>query len=105
MLAECIVAVGAMLIPLAVVLLVTIDNFPSTWAQSLIISGAIALIIGLVIAIRDEVRTTKREKLRRRIDKSVLIVLAHMAEKLGVDMTEIANMLEERLDDESEDGL
>ena len=119
MLAECIVTVGAMLIPLAIVLLTTIKNFPIIWAQSLIVLGAIALIVGLLVAIRNEIRATKneiratkrerrlekRDTLRRRSDKANLILLTHMANELGVDMSKVVETMESKLDKELDDEL
>jgi hypothetical protein len=112
MLAECIVAVGTMLIPLAIVLLTTVKNFSVTLAQNLILIGAVALATGIVLAVRNEVRESQkskrieqREKLRRRVDKMNLLIIAHTAEKLGVDMNKVYDAAKKELDkDESDIG-
>jgi sugar phosphate permease len=110
MLAECIVAVGTMLIPLAIVLLTTVKNFPLGLAQSLIVAGVVALVVGLVLAIRNEVRESRkdkriddRENMRRRTDKANLIIMAHMAEKLGVDMNEVYKITKAQLEKTDDD--
>ena len=112
MLAECVVAVGTMLIPLSIVLLATIDEFPMGLAIFLIIVGVVALLTGLSIAIRKEMNTNKRErrldereKRRRRIDKAYYITLIHIAEKLGVDIGKMANVMKGKLDEEEDDEL
>ena len=110
MLAECVVALGTMLIPLGIVLLTAVKGFSPTLAQNLIIVGIVALVTGLVIAVRNEIRASRRDKRldereirRRRIDKSVLIVLTHMAEKSGVDMEQVVGMMERKLDEKLDD--
>lgn len=112
MIAECIVAVGVMFIPLAVVLLTTVDDFSRGIAIFLIILGVISLITGLIIAIRNEIRMTAREKrldrrdnLRRRLDKANSITMLHIANKLGVDMKDIENMLKDKLSKNLEQEL
>lgn len=112
MLAECIVAVGTMLVPLAIVLLTTIKGFPLSLAQNLIFLGAVALIVGLVIAVKNEVRASRREKrldmrdrLRRRLDKADYIVLVHIAKKLGANMDEFSSTPKKGLNKDLEQEL
>lgn len=112
MLAECIVAMGTMSIPLAVVLLTTIDSFPQNVAIALIIFGITSLVAGLIIAVRKEIASNKRERRlddrenrRRRLDKSHFIILIHTAEKLGVDLNKAAQAMAQRLDEEPDDEL
>jgi fatty acid desaturase len=88
-------AIGAMAIPLAVVLLLAIpDSFSSFWgwvALGLILFGVISVIIGWV-------QTVSEEKQRRREGIVSLYVLTSIAQKLGVDVEEAVKKIKELVD-------
>ena len=112
MLAECIVAVGTMAIPFGIVLLVTIKDFPLNVAIALIVFGIISLVVGLIIAVKQEVASSRREKrlikrdnLMRRLDKANFITQMHIADKLGVDMSKIEKELRGKLSKNLEQEL
>ena len=86
-------AIGAMLIPLAVVLVVEIPNafsFSSVWswiALGLIAFGVASILIGWS-------KTLAEERQRRREGKTFLLVLASIAQKLGVDIDDLVEKTE-----------
>jgi len=88
-------AIGAMAIPLAVILLVEIPNsFTSFWswiALGLIVFGIASIIVGWA-------KTVAEEKQRRREGITSLYMLASIAEKLGVNMNEAIKKLKETID-------
>jgi len=88
--------IGVMLIPLAITLLQVIDNFSRFWFSVVMLIGVVIIILGLRITIKEE--RQKREEIQARIrkEKASLIVLAHIAEGLGVDMDKVLKMMEDR---------
>lgn len=90
---------GAMLIPIAVVLWQEPMTPAKYWAGIvLMVLGVTSFIRAWVIVIREERRKHEDLELRIRREKTDLILLAHMADALGVDMDKVRSMLEDKLD-------
>ena len=97
--------IGAMLVPLGVLLAVEVPNWK--WlAFLLIVVGLISVISGLVYTIREEQRRDREDKLRCKEDelrirreKASLIVLIFMADAFGVDASELLEMEKKHLDE------
>lgn len=89
--------IGAMAIPLAVVLLLAVPNgFSSFWswiALGLILFGVISILVGWA-------QTIAEEKQRRREGIVSLYVLTSIAEKLGVNIEEAIKKIKEVVDNE-----
>ena len=98
-------AIGAMLVPLGVLLAVEVPNWK--WlAFLLIVVGLISFIAGWVYTIREERKKDREDKLRRKEDeliirreKASLIVLVFMADAFGVDTSDLLEMEEKHLDE------
>jgi hypothetical protein len=97
-------ALAAMALPLGVSLIALSVVFPDlkTWLMYsgfvLMVFGFILSIVGWTYTIKEEQQKRIEERLRVRKEKASLIVLIHMAEKLGVDMTKVVDKMEEKLD-------
>lgn len=90
-------AIGAMLVPLGVLLAVEVPNWK--WlAFCLIVVGLVTVIVGLLYTIKEEQQKRKESELRIRREKASLIVLVFMADALGVDTSEVLEMEEKHLD-------
>ena len=94
--------IGAMLVPLGVVLVIEAPDF-SSLAVLLTIVGVVSIVAGWVYTVRDERQSRRESDLRIRKEKASLRVLVHMAEKLGVDLNRVVSEMEK--DDEQRDNL
>ncbi|MBA7705988.1 hypothetical protein ES703_114830 [subsurface metagenome] len=90
-------AIGAMLVPLGVLLVVEVPSW-SLLAFCLIVVGLVTVIVGLLYTRKEEQQKRKESELRIRREKASLIVLIFMADALGVDTSEVLEMEEKHLD-------
>ena len=101
-------AIGAMLIPTGVVILIEAPSF-SSLAVFLTLVGVASFVAGWLYTIKEEHQMlkesearTEREKARTKREKASLIVLVYMADELGVDMSEVVKDEEMRLDEQDD---
>jgi len=101
--AQWLTALGAMSIPLGVVLMI---GKPETAgiSQWIIIAGFVFAIAGLALTFREEREKQKRESARVRREKASLMILTHIASALGVDVTKLFKDVK-TLVDEYEDNV
>ena len=106
-------AIGTMLIPIGVLLVVEVPSW-NQLAFWLIIAGLISFIAGWIYTIREERqkhadadREEKRkrieEKQRQRESRAHLLVLSEIAKRQGVSMTRVARRLERWANEEESD--
>ena len=99
-------AIGAMFVPIGVLLVVEVPSW-SLLAFWLIVAGLVSFVAGWIYTIVDERRKGREDRLRRKEDelrirreKASIIVLAFIADGLGVDVSEIVEMEEKHLAEE-----
>jgi len=97
-------AIGTMLIPLGIVLVLAKPEWAG-YAYWLIIFGFASFAVGWYYTIReerrqqrDEQRRQEEHELRLRGEKTSLLILGHIAESLGVNMDKVAKDVEKMLD-------
>ena len=100
--ASLVAALGTVLIPIAVVLWQEPTTPTRYWAGMILMAlGVISFIRAWVIVTREERRKSEDLELRMRREKADLILLAYMANALGVDMPKIEKTMKDKLDGES----
>jgi len=80
-------ALGAMFIPLAFVLYIGVPEAEKWIVYTLLITGFFSLLMGLFY-------TVKEEQQRRKEMRLFALMIAGIAEKMGVDMSETAKLLQ-----------
>lgn len=98
-------AIGTMLIPLGVVLLIEVPT-ASYWAFWIIVTGFISFIAGWSYTVNEERESKKQrikdEKRRNREHKENLIVLAELASKNRLSTIRLRRLIEELTKDEND---
>ena len=78
-------AIGAMLVPLGVLLAVEVPNWK--WlAFALIVTGLVAVIVGLIYTIREVRQKRKEDELRIRREMASLTVLTFIADAFDIEL-------------------
>ena len=91
-------AIGAMLVPLGVLLAVEVPNWK--WlAFVLIVTGLVAVIVGLIYTIWEVRQKRKEDELRIRREMASLTVLTFIADAFDIDASEILEAEERHLDE------
>ena len=80
-------AVGAMAIPIGVVILIQWPNL-DLLAISIMVVGLVSFVAGLAYTIREEHQKQKEYELRIKREKKSLEALFFIADQLGVDMSD-----------------
>ncbi len=80
-------AVGAMAIPIGVVILIQWPNL-DLLAISIMVVGLVSFVAGLAYTIREEHQKQKEYELRIKREKKSLKALFFIADQLGVDMSD-----------------
>ena len=80
-------AVGAMAIPIGVVILIQWPNL-DLLAISIMVVGLVSFVAGLAYTIREEHQKQKEYELRIKREKKSLKAIIFMADQLGVDIKE-----------------
>lgn len=95
-------ALGAMSIPLGVVLMIAKPETAGI-SQWLIIVGFVFAIAGLALTFREERKKQKGENARARREKASLMILTHIASALGVDVTSLFKDVKVLVDEYEDD--
>ncbi len=80
-------AIGAMLIPLGVIVIIEAPSF-SLLGVFLTLVGVASFIVGWIHTIREVRQMLRESEARTMRDKASLTTLVFMADQLGVDMSE-----------------
>ncbi|MDO8442891.1 MAG: hypothetical protein Q7S81_01340 [bacterium] len=89
-------AVGSIIVSVGVLL---VGASQTKLGSVVVVLGLIVASVGLVVVVREEKRKQEEHDLHVRREKSSIIILAHIAEGLGVDMDKVRKMMEDKLDD------